>query len=207
MMKNDIEKNNIKKDIIILISLFLLSFISIFGIYNTFTINLIDILNSIPNSGERYANYLILGLFVLTMGVLQGINLKKKDLFGKLSVIVGIIVMIAVILTIILFYTKSLMYPILTMVIIGITMYLLELVFVTIGTKGFFFFLTLFGLGIVWLYKSGVKEYTILVTVTELAIVLLLFIAATYPRIKNLMFHIGTRDNIDISNSDGEGEV
>jgi hypothetical protein len=180
--------------------LFALSLLSVFGIYNTFTTDLIDIINRIPDNTEKIANYAIIVLFVGVMGTLQGINLKKKDLFAKMGVIAGIVFAIVAILAIILFFTKSLLYPLMSLVIIGITMYMLELVFMTIGAKGFFFFLTLFGLGIVALYKTGHKDFDFLVTVSELGLALLLFLAATYPRIKSLLFRIGTRDNIDIDN-------
>ncbi len=194
------------KEILLLLFLFVLSFISVFGIYNTFTINLIHIISHIPDTTERYANYAIMFLFIVTMLIIQGINLKKRDLFGKASVILGIIAMVAAILAIILFFTKSLLYPLLSLVIIAITMYMLELVFVTIGTKGFFFFLTLFGVGIIALYKAGHTDIKFLVTLAEAAIALLLFLAATYPRLKALFLRIGTRDNIDIPN-EGDAEL
>ncbi len=197
--------DSVTKEVVVLLGLLLLSIVSVFGIYNTFTVDLIEIIGKIPDTNEKIANYVIIVLFAVMMGTLQGINLKKKDLFGKLGVIVGIVLGAAAILAIILFFTKSLMYPLVSLLIVGITMYMLELVFLTIGTKGFFFFLTLFGLGIVALYKTGHKDFSFLVTMAELGLVALLFLAATYPRIKSLMLHIGTRDNIDIDNTGADG--
>jgi hypothetical protein len=193
------------KEVLTLLFLFVLSLFSVFGVYNTFTLDLIEIIEHIPDPQERWANYAIMILFVIVMGTLQGINLKKKDLFGKIGVILGIGAAIAAILAIVLFYSNNLFYPILSMLIIGTTMYMLELVFLTIGPKGFFFFLTLFGVGLIALYKQGYHDFSFLVTVAELALALLLFIAATYPRLKALMFSIGTRDNIDIPNT-GDGD-
>lgn len=189
------------KEIGILAALFAISMVSVFGIYNVFTINLIDLISKIPDASERYANYAIAAMIAVMFAVLQTVNMKKRDSFGKIGVILFIILTAVAILGITLFFTKSLLYPFMSLLLIGMLAYMFDLVFSTIGAKGFFAFTVLFGLGIVALYKNGVDAPKTLITLAELSMALILFIAATYPRIKALMFHIGTRDNIDIENT------
>lgn len=198
---------SIWKEIAILFLLFLISFVAVFGLYNPLTVDLFDMIAKIPSEKERYANYAIMAMIVFMFGVLQTVNMKKKDAIGKIGVVVFIIVTAAAILATVLYFTTSLLYPLLSLLLIGFLAYMLDLMFVTIGPKGFFAFTLLFGMGLVGLYKIGVHAPKTLVTLAELSLVLILFIAATYPRIKSLLFHIGTRDNIDISNeSDETGE-
>lgn len=192
------------KEAAILGLLFVISVVSVFGIYNVFTVNLIGAISKIPSDTERYANYAIIAMIVIMFAVLQTVNMKKKDAFGKIGVILFISAMAAATLLIVLFFTKSLIYPLLALLIIGMFSYMLDLVFSTIGAKGFFAFLLLFGLGIVGVYRAGVDAPKILISLGELAMAMILFVAAVYPRVKALFFHIGTRDNIDISNASEE---
>lgn len=200
------KKTSILKEVSILIVLLVISLVSVFGIYNTFTINLIDTIAKIPDDTERYANYAIITMIVTMFAVLQTVNMKKKDAFGKVGVILFILLTAVAILGIVLFFTDSLLYPLASLILIGLLAYMFDLVFSTIGAKGFFAFTLLFGLGIVALYKNGVDAPKVLITLGELAMASILFVAATYPRLKALLFHIGTRDNIDIDNASDNGE-
>ena len=194
------------KELGILIFLLFISLVSVFGVYNVFTFNLIGLMHELPSDTERYANYAILAMIVIMFAVLQTVNMKKKDAFGKVGVVLFILAMAAAILAVTLFFTKSLLYPLMSLVLIGLLAYMFDLVFSTIGAKGFFAFTVLFGLGIVALYKSGVDAPKVLITLGELAMALILFVAATYPRLKALLFHIGTRDNVDIDNASDGGD-
>jgi hypothetical protein len=204
------ESNSIVKELTILFVLVFLSFVSVFGLYNTFSdYNLFNFLWAIPDSTEKYANFAIAILFAVTMGILQGVNFKKKTLMGKLSFIFFVLAMVVSIVSIVLFFTNSLVPPVMTILIVGITMYLFDLVFMTIGLKGFFFFLLVFSFGLIEVYKQGYHSGAGLFTIGEIFLALILFISATYPRLKSLFFKIGTRDNIDISNTgsdDNSGE-
>jgi len=202
MSKNITTENHSKSELLKIIFIGFLSFISVFGIYNTFSdINLINIIGKISDPTEKYANYFILFLTMLTMIVLQGINFKRKDLFDKISVLFGIIIVIATVIAVIFFFTNSIVYPAISLLIVGISTYLLEMVFDTIGTKGFFFFLLIMSLGIIGVYKAGFHSNTLLINLTETVFALIIFIGATYPRIKSTFFKIGVRDNVDISNT------
>ena len=200
------KKTSMAKEAAILFLLLAISLVSVFGVYNVFTINLMDAIAKIPDDTERYANYAIVGMIVVMFGVLQTVNMKKKDAFGKVGVILFILLTAVAILGIVLFFTDSLLYPLASLIFIGLLAYMFDLVFSTIGTKGFFAFTLLFGLGIVALYKNGVDAPKVLITLAELAMAFILFVAATYPRLKALLFHIGTRDNVDIDNASESGE-
>lgn len=179
-----------------------LSFIAVFGIYNTFSdINLISMIGKITNQNEKYANYFILSLTIVTMVTLQGINFKKKALMAKAGVIISIFIIIAIILGTIFYFTTSLLYPVISLIIVGLTTFLLDMVFDTMGTKGFFFFLLLMSLGILGIYKAGFHSTGLIMTLSETVLALIIFIGATYPRLKSSLFKIGVRDNVDISNT------
>lgn len=180
----------------------ILSFIAVFGIYNTYShINLISMIGQISDPNEKYANYFILGLTIVTMTALQGINFKKKTLMGKAGVLIAIFVIITIILVTIFYFTTSLLYPVISLLIVGLTTFLLDMVFDTMGTKGFFFFMLIMLLFVMWIYKQGFDSANLIITLTEGAMALIIFIGATYPRLKSTLFKIGMRDNVDISNT------
>jgi len=201
MSATEYKNTSTLKEVSIILLLLVVSLVSVFGIYNPLTTNLLDMMTKIPNDTERYANYAIAAMIMVMFAVLQTVNMKKKDAFGKIGVVLFILAMAAAILAVTLFFTKSLLYPLASLILIGLLAYMFDLVFSTIGAKGFFAFTVLFGLGIVALYKNGVDAPKVLITLGELAMAFILFVAATYPRLKALLFHIGTRDNVDIDNA------
>ena len=181
-----------------------LSFVAIFGIYNTFTINLVHILNGIEVPKEKYANYFILIVTMVTMITLQGINFRKKHLMEKMSTILILILIVATILATIFFFTSTIVYPLLSLLIVGLTTYLLDLAFMTLGVRGFFFFILGLSFAVLAFYKLGFHSSTFLINMGQVVLALILFLGATYPRIKKDLFKIAVRDNIDISNSGSE---
>jgi len=201
-----LKEHSINKDIFIIFGVFIISLISVFGIYNTFGFgDIYHVILNIEKDTDRYANIAIGVIFGLTMIVLQGVNFKKKDLLGKAGFLFTIGVLIASIVAIIFFFTTSITYPLFTMFVIGISIYMFDLVFLTLGVKGFFFFLSIFSIITVGIYKGlhslGYDSSTLIVFIAELLVSLILFFSATYPRIKQVVLKIGTRDNIDISNT------
>ena len=180
----------------------ILSFISVFGIYNTFSdYNLVSFIGNIEDTQERYANYFILILAMVTMLILQGINFKRKALGEKLLILLGLMAAIAIAITVIFVFTNSIIYPLISLLIIGISTYLLEMFFDTMGTKGLFFFMLLMSLTVIAVYKAGFHSNALLFNMAESIFAIILFLGATYPRIKSSLFKIGVRDNVDISNT------
>jgi hypothetical protein len=76
------------------------------------------------------------------------------------------------------------------------------MLFNTIGIVGVFSTVTLFSVFLIFMIKSGI-EYTgsFLFTSIQVLLSLLLFLGTTYPRIRSMLFKIGTRDNVDIDGS------
>ena len=193
-----------KKELIKILFIGLISFLAIFGIYNTFTINLIEILNGINVPKEKYANYFILIVTMVTMVVLQGINFRKKHLMEKMSTILILSLIVASILAVIFFFTSTIIYPLLSLMIVGLTTYLLDLAFATLGLRGFFFFVLGLSLAVLAFYKLGFHSSEFLINMGQVVLALILFLGATYPRIKSNLFKIAVRDNVDISNTGSE---
>ena len=87
------------------------------------------------------------------------------------------------------------------------------MLFNTIGIVGVFSTVTLFSVFLIFMIKSGI-EYTgsFLFTSIQVLLSLLLFLGTTYPRIRSMLFKIGTRDNVDIDggmntrNDDDDGD-
>ena len=196
-----IKNSSVNKNIMIIISIFILSLISVFGIYNTFGIgDIYHMIINIDKDSDRYANITIGVIFGVTMIILQGVNFKRKTIMEKGVFLFGIAILLGIIMTLVFSFTHTIIYPLITMVIIGISIYLFDFVFVTLGVKGFFFFLSIFSLVIIGLLKAGISS-TSLIFLVEFLISIILFLSATYPRIKQILFKIGTRDNVDISNT------
>jgi hypothetical protein len=194
--------NSILKETGILLVLFGASLISIFGIYNTFSdYNLVHVLSTISDPIEKYANYAVALIFSVFMIILNGVNFRKKALLEKGSFLLTSIITLTILGGIVFYYATNLFYPIISLIVLGITLYLLDLVFVTIGLKGFFFFLVIFLFSLIGIYKTGYHSVTGLTTIAQIFISLILFISATYPRLKRIFLRINTGDNVDISNT------
>jgi len=195
---NNSSKN---RDILIIVGIFLLSLISVFGIYNTFGLgDIYHLVVNIEKDSDRYANIAIGIVFGITMIVLQGVNFKRKTIIEKGFFLIGVAALISIIIALVFFFTHTIIYPLIIMIVIGISVYLFDFVFVTLGVKGFFFFVSIFSIFIIGLVKVGINS-TFLIFLIEFLLSIILFLSATYPRIKQLMFKIGTRDNVDISNT------
>ena len=193
------------KTLLIVMGILIASFVSIFGVYNTFSdINVIEMIWNIDDTKEKVANFGIVILFMITMVALQGIHFKRKGLFEKGYILFGVGVMIASIGFLMFFFSNNIMYPLISIAVIGLTLFLFELVFMTIGLKGLFFVLIIFSIALISLLKKGhVEEIATIVTLIEVGLALVLFIGATMPRLKSLILRIGTRDNVEFDNNGG----
>ena len=75
------------------------------------------------------------------------------------------------------------------------------MLFDTIGTKGFFFFLVIFLLIVTGIYKAGIHSNIVLINLIEWVFVLIIFIGTTYPSLRRVLFKVGTQNNVDISDT------
>jgi len=205
-LENLNKQENIKS-YAILVGVFILSLISVFGIYNTFSdLNLYKMILHIQNTSDKIANAVIALIFTATMLILQGVNFKKKELSAKIKILSLLALFILSIIAIVFMFTTTIVYPLITMLIVGISLYLFDMVFSTLGLKGFFFFILIFGLILIAMAKAHLSS-TFLISIGELFLSFILFISATYPRLKAIVFKISIRDNIDISNTGGEDTI
>lgn len=193
------------KTVVILLTLLAASFVSVFGIYNTFSdINIFEIILNMDSTSEKVAIFSMLAIFILVTIMLQGVNFKRKDLSGKTVVLFSIGLAIAAILSIMFFFVDNLLYAIVSIVIIWLLLFLFDLVFLTLGVAGLFFIITAFSIGLIGLLKMGaLDDVSSTVTVIQAFFAILLFIGATLPRIKSLFLKIGTRDNVEFGNAGG----
>lgn len=201
----DIKKEKMKdiyKGAGVIIALFLASMVAIFGIFNTFTIDLIEAISRLESTGEKVANYALLVIFIVTMTFLSTVYWKKKDTLSKISTILSLFGVLVAMAIILIFFINNIMYPLLTILVLGITFFLFNMLFDTLGLKGIFFYLVIAIILIIFGFKGMDKsQISTLFTVSQFAMALLLFIGTTYPRIRQLMFKIGTRNNTDIDGS------
>lgn len=198
------QKNEkVSKTLLIVLGILMASFVSIFGIFNTFSdLNVIEMIWHTEDTKEKIANFGIVILFMMTMLALQGIHFKRKGLFEKGHILLAVGAMIAAIGFLMFFFSNNIMYPLISIAIIGLTLFLFELVFITIGVKGLFFILIIFSIGLVSLLKNGqIHEISTIITLVEIAFALILFFGATWPRLKSLILRIGTRDNVELDNN------
>lgn len=203
-VKEDLKKNI--KEYFIIFLLLLASFISVFGIYNHYNYNLIDFIAKIENKEEAWANYALLGIFSFTMIFLQSIYWRRKDILSKFSIMLVISIAIAVMLAILFYYIDNFIFPAMSLMIIGMTFYLFDLVFITIGIRGIFFATAIYSIIVIALLKSGIGTSVEMVfTETQVFLSLLLFLGAAYPRLKAVLFQIRTRDNVEFDNG-GSGQ-
>lgn len=182
--------------------LFIASFISVFGIYNVFHFSLVDSINNIPVLSERLANYALLSLFAITMFVMSTIYWKKKDFFSKMQVLGFLSLILIIMIGIMALWIHNFAYSFVALVILGITFFLFNMLFNTIGLVGVFFSVSLFSVLMVFMMKMGVGTTASSVfTIVQTFIALLLFLGTTYPRIRSMLFKIGTRDNVEMDGS------
>jgi len=198
------DNSNIKSYMTIFI-LLVASFISVFGIYNNYNYHLIGFISEIEDKHEAIANYTLLGIFSFTMIFLQSIHWKRKDMLSKFSIMVVLAVAIVSMLAIIYFYVDNFLFPLLSIVILGMTFYLIELVFITLGISGIFFATVIYSIISIGFIKVGIAtDFKTVFSNTQIFLALLLFLGAAYPRIKSALFQIRTRDNIELDNN-GDG--
>ena len=198
----DEEQNSKTTEWIAIISLLIASFISVFGIYNTFEVSLIHSISEIPETSEKIANYALLGLFTLTMFVMSTIYWKKKDFFSKMQVIGFLILILVIMVGIMAMWINNFLFPFVSLIILGITFFLFNMLFNTIGIIGVFFSITLFSVFMVFMLKIGVgTTASSIFTIIQTFVALLLFLGTTYPRIRSMLFKIGTRDNVELEGS------
>ena len=190
------------KEWIIIIALFVASFVSIFGIYNVADISLLNSIHNIPEHSERYANYTLLLLFSATMFIVSTIYWKKKDLLAKMQVMIFLFLILALMILIMIVWVNNFIYPFLSLILLGITFFLFNMLFNTIGLVGLFFSVSLFSVMLVLMLKQGIgTNFSTLFTLIQFFFVLILFLGTTYPRIRSQLFKIGTRDNVELDGS------
>ena len=212
VLKEDFVKKSVKdndrnlKEYFMIFLLLLASFISVFGIYNNYEYSLINFISQIENNKEAWANYALLGIFSFTMIFLQSIYWRRKDMLSKLSIMLIIGLAIAAMLAILFYYIDNFLFPAMSLMIIGMTFYLFDLVFITIGIRGIFFATAIYSIIVIALLKSGIgTSIQMVFTETQIFLSLLLFLGAAYPRLKAALFQIRTRDNVEFDNG-GSGQ-
>ena len=190
------------KELFIIISLLGASFISIFGIYNVFGFNLIDSINNITVLSEKIANYALLLLFSITLFIMSSIYWKKKDFFSKMQIIGFLILVLGIMIGIMILWINNFIYPLISILILGISFFLFNMLFNTIGLLGVFYSVSIFSVFIVFMVKMGWStEMGTLFSIIQGFLAFLLFLGTTYPRIRSLFFKIGTRNNVEFDGS------
>lgn len=192
------------KKVGILFVLFLASCVSTFGIYNTFGPNLISMIGALPSVVEQVANVAILGLFGYTLFYLNITSNIKKTAGEKMRVF-GLIILTVGAIAGLMVVTGSVIYPLISMAVVSITFYLYRLMMATIEIYGVFALLAIFIAVPVVFYTNGwVSNGSVLFTILQIIMTIVVFIGATAPRIKQILFKTRTTDNVELDHGAGQ---
>jgi hypothetical protein len=187
------------KEALILLGLFIASVVTTAGLYNPYGLDVFSLLLSLPDKKEIYADFAILAITVLAVIAIK-FGSKGKTFSSRAASFLFAAAALAAVVAITLFFVKNLSYLALSVLVLGTFLYLFSLATATIGILGMFFLSIFFAIGIVALHRAGVHDGKTIALLSELSLAAIIFIAAAYPRIKRLLFKIGTRDNVDIPN-------
>lgn len=201
-----LETNTIN-NVLVLGVLALMSYISVFGIYNSFGSNIVSMIMELPTIQDKFANFGILAIFAGTAIYLGSIYLKTKGFFETMKTM---FIALASLVTIagLMFLSSSVIYPLTSMAVIGIAMVLFKMMFNTIGHLGTFAVLgLLITIPVVAVKSSTSVDVSTVVTLVQAMLTVVVFVGATYPRLRTLLFKTNTVTGVMGSedNNDSEG--
>lgn len=194
------------KKIGVLCVLFILSCVSTFGIYNTFGPNVISMIAGLETATAKFANVAILGLFTATLFYL-GITSNVKKTAGENMKLGGLIILSLCAIGGFMIMTNSVIYPLISMSVVGITFILFRMMMSTINVYGVFALAAGFIAAPVVAYTSGaLTTGSGFFTFMQVIMTAVVFIGATYPRLRAILFRVRTQDNVEMSHGAGQEE-
>lgn len=194
------------KKIGVIVLLFAMSCISTFGIYNTFGPNLVSMISGLESTTAKITNFIILISFAFTLFYLNITSNIKKTVGEKMK-IGGLVVVTICAIAGFMVMTGSVIHPLISMAVVSITFYLYRLMMTTINVYGVFALLSGFIAIPVVAYTSGwLTNGSTLFTFLQVIMTFVVFIGATAPRIKQVLFKTRTVDNVEFDNGAGQEE-
>lgn len=192
-MKEKLKSQNTSK-ILVILALAFMSFVSVFGIYNTFTFNIVNMISTLETFKEQFANFAILIIFSGTLLYVNSINFARREFMERTKVF-GVLAGSITAIVLLMLLANSLLHPLVSMGIIGISFMLFRMMFSTIGLIGVFSVIAIFIAFPVIAYKAQLLTTApALLTAGQALLTLVVFVGATYPRLRALLFQVRTRD-------------
>jgi len=201
-MQNQTTKSELFPKIGMLLILLGLSIVSVFGIYNTFTFNIISMIGNLPTLTAQAANTAILVLFTGAIMYANMVNIQREAFFSQLKTYFTGFVILSTIGGLMAFLGEV-TAPIIGMAIIGTSIFLFKLMFRTIKVGGAFAVLAMF-IGVpVFLFTSGLSVSSEAVVIAlQCVLTAVLFVGVTWTRLQQVLFKVSTRANVELNGGD-----